>query len=95
MEFIEVLKTLESELGDKSFFGGNQFGLVDIAFIGFYSWFHTYEEVANLSIVAEFPKLISWAQRCLKRESVAKALPDSDRVLKSVSDHRKTILGIV
>ncbi|EFH65445.1 hypothetical protein ARALYDRAFT_895725 [Arabidopsis lyrata subsp. lyrata] len=53
-----------------------------------------YEEVANLSIVAKFPKLISWAQRSLKRESVAKALPDSDEVLKSVSDHRKIVLGI-
>ncbi|CAE5964560.1 unnamed protein product [Arabidopsis arenosa] len=94
MEFIEVLKTLDSELGDNPFFGGNEFGLVDIAFIGFYSWFRTYEEVANLSIVAKFPKLISWAQRCLKRESVAKALPDSDKVLKSVSDHRKIVLEI-
>ncbi|KAG7660005.1 Glutathione S-transferase C-terminal-like [Arabidopsis suecica] len=94
IEFIEVLKTLDSELGDKYYFGGNEFGLVDIAFIGFYSWFRTYEEVANLSIVLEFPKLMAWAQRCLKRESVAKALPDSDKVLKSVSDHRKIILGI-
>ena len=94
IEFIEVLKTLDSELGDKYYFGGNEFGLVDIAFIGLYSWFRTYEEVANLSIVLEFPKLMAWAQRCLKRESVAKALPDSDKVLKSVSDHRKIILGI-
>lgn len=94
MEFMEVLKTLDSELGDKSFFGGNVFGLVDIAFIGFYSWFRTYEVVANFSIVAEFPKLIAWAERCLKRESVAKVLPDSDKVLKSVSDYRKNILGI-
>ncbi|KAF8103146.1 hypothetical protein N665_0188s0099 [Sinapis alba] len=94
MEFMEVLKTLDSELGDKSFFGGNEFGLVDIAFIGFYSWFRTYEVVANFSIVAEFPKLIAWAERCLKRESVAKVLPDSDKVLKSVSDYRKKILGI-
>ncbi|RID54820.1 hypothetical protein BRARA_G02111 [Brassica rapa] len=94
MEFMEVLKNLDSELGDKSFFGGNVFGLVDIAFIGFYSWFRTYEVVANLSIVAEFPKLIAWAERCLKRESVAKVLPDSDKVLKSVSDYRKNILGI-
>ncbi|KAL1214608.1 Glutathione S-transferase U23 [Cardamine amara subsp. amara] len=94
IEFIEVLKNPDSELGDKSFFEGNEFGLVDIAFIGFYCWFRTYKEVANLSIVAEFPKLISWAQRCLQRDSVAKALPDSDKVLKSDSDHRKTILGI-
>ncbi|KAJ0257211.1 hypothetical protein HA466_0081190 [Hirschfeldia incana] len=92
-EFIEVLKTLESELGDKTYFGGETFGFVDIAFIGFYSWFDAYEKLANFSIEAECPKLIAWAQRCVKRESVAKSLPDSDKITKYVPELKKK-LGI-
>jgi glutathione S-transferase len=38
-EFLEIYKTLERELGEKPYFGGETFGLVDIALITFYSWF--------------------------------------------------------
>ncbi|CAN4076429.1 unnamed protein product [Withania somnifera] len=76
-EFIEVLKVLEVEaLGDKPYFGGESFGFVDIALIGFYSWFYTYETFGNFSIEAECPKLIAWGKRCMQRESVSKSLPD-------------------
>ncbi|XP_018479412.1 glutathione S-transferase U25 [Raphanus sativus] len=92
-EFIEVLKTLESELGDKTYFGGETFGFVDIAFIGFCSWFDAYEKLANFSIEAECPKLIAWADRCLKRESVAKSLPDSEKITKYIPELKKR-LGI-
>ncbi|KFK42220.1 hypothetical protein AALP_AA2G226900 [Arabis alpina] len=43
-EFTEILKTLQSELGDKPYFGGNKFG-------------------------------------CMERESVAKSLPDPEKVV--------------
>ncbi|XP_010531898.1 PREDICTED: glutathione S-transferase U25 [Tarenaya hassleriana] len=79
-EFIQVLKTLESELGDKPYFGGQTFGYVDIAIIGFYSWFHTYEVYGNFSIEAECPRFVEWAKRCLQRDSVAKSLPDPKEV---------------
>lgn len=90
-EFIEVLKTLESELGDKIYFGGETFGYVDIALIGFYSWFDAYEKFGSFSIEAECPKLIAWAKRCVKRESVAKSLPDSDKITKFVPELKKNI----
>ncbi|ESQ35085.1 hypothetical protein EUTSA_v10008735mg [Eutrema salsugineum] len=90
-EFIELLKTLESELGDKIYFGGETFGYVDIALIGFYSWFEAYEKLGNFSIEPECPKLSAWAKRCAQRESVAKFLPASDKVTKFVPELRKKI----
>ncbi|KAG2259579.1 hypothetical protein Bca52824_078873 [Brassica carinata] len=90
-ELIEILKTLESELGDKHYFGGETFGLVDIALIGFYSWFEVYEKYGNVSIESECSKLIAWAKRCLQRESVAKALPESDKVTAFISERRKSL----
>ncbi|CAH9096082.1 unnamed protein product [Cuscuta europaea] len=79
-EFIEVLKVLEGELGEKPYFGGEKFGFVDVSLIGFYSWFHVFESFGNFSIEAECPKLIGWAKRCMERESVSKTLPDPHKV---------------
>ncbi|VFQ61896.1 unnamed protein product [Cuscuta campestris] len=81
-EFIGHLKVLEGELGDKPYFGGDRFGLVDVSLIGFYSWFHVYETFGKFSIEAECPKLISWAKRCMERESVSKTLPNPHKVLE-------------
>lgn len=90
-ELIEILKTLESELGDKKYFGDETFGYVDIALIGFYSWFGVYEKFGNVSIESECSKLVAWAKRCLERESVAKALPESEKVITFISERRKKL----
>uniref|UniRef100_A0A1J3GHJ6 Glutathione S-transferase n=1 Tax=Noccaea caerulescens TaxID=107243 RepID=A0A1J3GHJ6_NOCCA len=92
-EFIESLKILEAELGDKPYFGGVDFGYVDIGLIGFYSWFHAYEKYGNFSIEAECPKLIAWAKKCLQRESVAKSLPESEKVTDFVTQLRDIYLA--
>ncbi|PON97439.1 S-crystallin [Trema orientale] len=92
-EFFDALKLLEAELGDKPYFGGESFGLVDIAFVVFYSWFYTYETLGNFSIEAECPKLIAWAKRCLEKESVAKSLVDGKKVFEFVVQLKKR-LGI-
>ncbi|XP_062091541.1 probable glutathione S-transferase [Humulus lupulus] len=88
-EYIEILKVLESELGEKPFFGGESFGFVDVALIGFYSWFPAYETYGNFSIEADCPKFIAWAKRCMQRESVAKTLPDEKKVCEFVGGMRK------
>ncbi|XP_010060804.1 glutathione S-transferase U25-like [Eucalyptus grandis] len=75
-EFIEFLKVLEGELGDKAYFGGETFGYVDVSLIPFYSWFYA----LDFSIVKECPKLGAWAKRCMQRESVAKSLPDQHKL---------------
>ncbi|XP_018510569.1 glutathione S-transferase U25 isoform X2 [Brassica rapa] len=88
-EFVEMLKTVESELGDKTYFGGEAFGYVDIALIGYYCWFDAFEKYGNFSIKAECPKIIAWAKRCMKRDSVAKSLPDSEKVTELVPELKK------
>ncbi|XP_009759836.1 putative glutathione S-transferase [Nicotiana tabacum] len=79
-EFIECLKLLEGELGDKTYLGGESFGFVDIALMPYYSWFPAYEKFGNFSIEAECPKIVEWAKKCMQKESVSKSLADSDKV---------------
>ena len=88
-DLFESFKTLEGELGEKPYFGGETFGYVDIALISFYSWFYVYETLGKLSLEAEFPKIIAWAKRCLQKESVAKSLPDEKKVYELFLDMRK------
>ncbi|XP_054793668.1 probable glutathione S-transferase [Prosopis cineraria] len=77
---IEVVKNLEGALGDKSFFGGDAFGYVDIIALGPASWFYAYEKIGGFKLEAYCPKFSSWFKRCLQRPSVAKAFPDPEKV---------------
>lgn len=83
-DMIEVLRTLEAELGDKKYFGGDAFGFVDVAFVPFTSWFHTYEKFGDFSVEEHCPRVVAWAKRCKERDSVAKALTDPDKVYEFV-----------
>ncbi|XP_057451309.1 probable glutathione S-transferase [Lotus japonicus] len=88
-EFFESLKQLEEVLGDKPYFGGDTFGFVDVALIPFYCWFYTYETFGGFKVEAECPKLISWAKRCMQKESVSKTVADEKEVYESVLDYKK------
>ncbi|KAL2245532.1 probable glutathione S-transferase [Sesamum indicum] len=83
-EFIDALKLLEGELGEKAYFGGDKFGFVDVALITFYSWFDTYETCGNFSVEEHCPKLVAWAKRCMEKESVSKSLADPKMVYEAV-----------
>ncbi|XAR56366.1 Glutathione transferase, partial [Bertholletia excelsa] len=75
-ELIEVFKLLEGELGEKPYFGGEEFGFIDIALVPFCSRFYAVETFGKFSIEAECPKLVAWAERCKKKKSVSSCLPD-------------------
>nr|XP_027073678.1 probable glutathione S-transferase isoform X1 [Coffea arabica] len=83
-EFVEILKILEGELGEKPFFGGETFGLVDVALIPLYSWFYAFETCGNFKIESQCPKLVAWAKFCMQRESVSQSLSDPHTVYDTV-----------
>ncbi|KAK4771499.1 hypothetical protein SAY87_032031 [Trapa incisa] len=86
---IECFKLLEAELGEGPYFGGSSLGFVDVTLVPFYSWFYAYETAGNFSIEAECPKLVSWAKRCLERESVSKSLQDQEKIHGFVQEVKK------
>ncbi|XP_011098136.1 probable glutathione S-transferase [Sesamum indicum] len=87
-ELIKILKVLEDVLGEKPYLGGEVFGFLDIALMGYYPSFHTYETCANFRIEDECPKLMEWAKRCLERESVSNSLSDPNKLLHMVMRSR-------
>ncbi|PWA96042.1 glutathione S-transferase [Artemisia annua] len=92
IEFVDILKLLEGELGDKPYFGGESFGYLDISLITFYPWFKVYETYGKLDFENEVPKLIAWAKRCIEnKESVSNTLPDSAKVVAFVQGWRKNL----
>ncbi|KAL2331163.1 hypothetical protein Fmac_018744 [Flemingia macrophylla] len=92
-EFIEALKLLEDQLGDKTYFGGDNLGFVDIALVPYYGWFKAYETFGNLNIESECPKFNAWVKRCLQKESVSKSLPNQHKIYEFSVELRKK-LGI-
>ncbi|KAG6421440.1 hypothetical protein SASPL_117992 [Salvia splendens] len=79
-EFVEILKQLQSELGDKAFFGGERFGFLDVGLVTYSTWFHTYEKCGGFSIEEHCPKLIAWVKRCLEIDFVSGSLADPAKV---------------
>ncbi|XP_024157770.1 probable glutathione S-transferase [Rosa chinensis] len=90
-EFMNCIKSLEVELGDKPFFGGETLGVVDVSLVPFFSWFSVYEKFGNFSIELECPKFNAWIKRCLEKESVSKSLPDQDKIFEIFVDIRKKL----
>ncbi|XP_047178421.1 probable glutathione S-transferase [Vigna umbellata] len=87
-EFLESLKLLEEQLGDEPHFGGNNFGFVDVALVPLFCYFYTFSLYGNFISEAQYPKIISWARRCIQRESVSKSFPQEQMVKEYISQKR-------
>lgn len=88
-ELIEILKVLEGALGETDFFVGKAFGFADILAIAVSSWFLAAEKLGNFQVEAEFPKISGWMKRCMQKESVAKIIPDPEKILEFALMMRK------
>lgn len=78
---VGALKTLDGELGEKAYFGGEGFGFVDVVVAPIIAWRYAFEKYGGFTLEAEAPKLAAWGKRCMaERESVAKTLPDGEKL---------------
>ncbi|KAJ8534523.1 hypothetical protein K7X08_016251 [Anisodus acutangulus] len=87
--YIDSLRMLEGILGHKLYFGGENFGFLDIALIGICSWFYTYEKFGEFSTLIEVPKIIAWVKRCMQKESVSKSVAEPLKVYDFALQIRK------
>ncbi|CAN6181261.1 unnamed protein product [Urochloa humidicola] len=74
-ELLGHLRRLEAVLGDKAFFGGDEFGFLDVALVPFSAMFYGYEQHGGVDMETECPTLLRWVKRCGERESVREVLP--------------------
>ncbi|KAI4320679.1 hypothetical protein MLD38_034133 [Melastoma candidum] len=89
-ELAEWMKLLESEIGEKGYFGGESFGHLDLSLVPYYWWFLALQKTLDLGSVCELhlPKLEGWLKRCLLRGSVTAALLDQDKLCKFILQKR-------
>ncbi|XP_057807300.1 glutathione S-transferase U19-like [Salvia miltiorrhiza] len=88
-EFMQVLKKLEGALGEREYYGGEEFGFVDVMLVSLSCWFPTYEKYGGFKVAEESPKIAAWIKKCYERETVAKSMPDPHRVIELVGMLRK------
>jgi len=65
---------VEEALGSGPFFGGEKFSLVDAVFAPIFRYFDVFDELIDLSIFAETPKVRAWRAALAERESVRNAV---------------------
>ncbi|KAK9112171.1 hypothetical protein Scep_019690 [Stephania cephalantha] len=82
-EASELMRTLESELKGKRFFGGEGIGFLDIAanFVAF--WVGVLQQVMGVSLIDEetFPVLCKWVEMFLSSSIVKETSPPRDKLL--------------
>ena len=78
----EALQFLENELKDE-FFGGEEFGFVDLAAVFIAYWIPIVQEVAGLQLFTreKFPKLYKWSQELVNHPIVKERLPTREPLL--------------
>jgi glutathione S-transferase len=78
---------VEAALGEGPFFLGQNLGLVDAVFAPIFRYFDVFDELANLAVFAETPKVRAWRTVLAKRPSVRDAVsPEYPMLLRAFLD---------
>ncbi|OCK60093.1 glutathione S-transferase family protein [Bradyrhizobium sp. LMTR 3] len=73
---------VEEALGAGPFFAGENFSLVDAVFAPIFRYFDVFDELTDLSVFADTPKVRAWRETLAKRPSVRTAVgPDYPQLL--------------
>ncbi|XP_061370740.1 uncharacterized protein LOC133313393 [Gastrolobium bilobum] len=93
-ESFEALQILENELKNK-FFGGEEFGFVDIAAVFIAFWIPLFQEVGGLQLFTseKFPKLYKWSQEFLNHPVVKETLPPRDPLFANLKAHYESLVA--
>lgn len=95
-ESLEILRTIEEHgLGNKKFFGGEEIGIVDIAFGWMALWLGIIEEIVGVKLLEAqiFPKLYAWTKNFKEVPVIKQNLPDRHELLllfKSVREKSRS-----
>ena len=75
---------VEAALGAGPFFGGQNFSLVDAVFAPIFRYFDVFDELTDLAVFADTPKLRAWRAALAQRPSVRNAVsPDYPDLLRA------------
>ena len=87
-------ETLEAELGDGPWFGGDRFSLVDAAFAPAFRYFEVIDRLIDSRLFASTPRLARWRDALAARPSVAAAVSNdyADRLLEFLAK-RDSVVG--
>ncbi|XP_065862916.1 probable glutathione S-transferase [Euphorbia lathyris] len=96
---MEMLKTIEEEamglIGENKYFGGENIGIVDIAFGALAHWLGVVEKTVGIEVLEphNFPKLHSWTQNFKQHPIISENLPDAAKMIAFFVPRREMILA--
>lgn len=81
----------EKGLGEKKFFGGNNIGMVDMAYGCLSHWLEGLEEIVGMKLIEpkKFPLLHSWMQNFKEVPLIKENLPDYEKLLLHLERRRQ------
>ncbi|TKY50682.1 glutathione S-transferase [Spatholobus suberectus] len=88
----EAIMVMEEQgLGNKKFFGGNNIGMVDIAYGCLSHWLEGLEEIVGMKLVEpnKFPQLHAWTQNFKQVPVIKENLPDYGKLLIHLERRRQ------